>query len=97
MARPLTLVDLPGHEKQRFHFSDYASIAGGVVFVVDSATLARNYRKVADFLYDVLSHAKVTEHRNPVLLVLNKSDAAGALRTAAARQLLEEELYGGGD
>lgn len=91
--RPLTLIDLPGNEKQRFRFSDFAAIAGGVVFVIDAAAFAREYAQVADYLYDILSHAKITEHQNPILILCNKCDVSGHAAVADIRKRLEEELY----
>ena len=92
--RPITLIDLPGHEKQRFRFGDYAAIAGGVVFVIDatSATFSREFHSVADFLYDVLSSPQIMKHKNPVLVVCNKSDEAEHTPIQSVRRTLEGEL-----
>lgn len=92
VRRPLTVIDLPGHEKQRFRFADYAPIAGGVVVVIDAAAFDKEHAAVADYLYDVLSAPAVNEHRNPVLIVCNKTDMPAVSPVANIRATLEREL-----
>ncbi|RUP47900.1 LOW QUALITY PROTEIN: signal recognition particle receptor beta subunit-domain-containing protein [Jimgerdemannia flammicorona] len=66
--QPVHLVDLPGHERLRFKFTDYTPIARGVVFVVDSATATRTARPIAEYLYDLLSNKHVAKNQVPVLI-----------------------------
>jgi len=42
------MVDIPGHERLRFKFSEFMPITRAVVFVVDSATVARQTRLLAE-------------------------------------------------
>ena len=46
--KPLHVLDIPGHEKQRFRFPDYANISAGIVFVIDSQSFPQNSLKVAE-------------------------------------------------
>jgi len=42
------MIDIPGHERLRFKFSEFMPIARSIVFVVDSATVARQTRVLAE-------------------------------------------------
>lgn len=45
----LRVVDIPGHERVRSKFFDqYKNIARGVVFVIDSTTVQKEIRDVAE-------------------------------------------------
>lgn len=45
----LTIVDIPGHERVRQRFLDsYKTSARGLVFVLDSFTLSKDIRDVAE-------------------------------------------------
>ena len=45
----LKLVDVPGHERLRNKFFDqYKNVAKGIVYVVDSATVQKDVRDVAE-------------------------------------------------
>ncbi|NXC05910.1 AR13A protein, partial [Orthonyx spaldingii] len=72
----VTLVELPGGQRSRSAWRSRYSEAHGLLFVLDSADLARmeEARKV---LSRVLSHADVSG--KPLLLLANKQDAAAAL------------------
>lgn len=49
--RSLTIVDLPGHERLRYKFFDkYKNSAIGLVYVIDSTTLARDVRDAAEWV-----------------------------------------------
>ncbi|KAF9897294.1 hypothetical protein BX616_005851 [Lobosporangium transversale] len=45
---PAHIVDIPGHERLRFKFSEFMPIARAVVFVVDSSTASRQTRLLAE-------------------------------------------------
>lgn len=49
-AKPLMLVDIPGHPRIRAQFVDVLSRAKGIVFVVDTSTIARNGAAVAEYV-----------------------------------------------
>ncbi|KAG1460031.1 hypothetical protein G6F56_006039 [Rhizopus delemar] len=86
------LVDLPGHERVRFRYIDFLPVTQSIVFVVDSTTLNKQIRSVAEYLYDVLAKPQVQKNRTPVLIACNKSDMITALPTEKIRLMLETEM-----
>lgn len=62
------------------------------MFVVDSTTLNRQIRSVAEYLYDVLAKAQVQKNRIPILIACNKSDMITALPTDKVKLMLENEM-----
>uniref|UniRef100_A0AAR5PFC5 Signal recognition particle receptor subunit beta n=2 Tax=Dendroctonus ponderosae TaxID=77166 RepID=A0AAR5PFC5_DENPD len=51
----VTLVDLPGfHSIRQQFFEKYKAASKGIVYVVDSVTLAQNVRDAANVLYNIL-------------------------------------------
>ncbi|KAJ3281474.1 hypothetical protein HK104_011454 [Borealophlyctis nickersoniae] len=86
------VVDLPGHEKLRFRFADFMPVTRGIAFVIDSTTVARNVRDVAEYLYDVLVNPHVQKLEIPILVVCNKKDMLLALNEEKIRSLLEAEI-----
>ncbi|KAI1314641.1 hypothetical protein EDD11_001940 [Mortierella claussenii] len=86
------MVDIPGHERLRFKFSEFMPIARGVVFVVDSSTVARQTRLLAEYLYDILSDKFSQNERIPILIACNKSDLLTSFRKERIQTLLETEI-----
>ncbi|KAJ2628911.1 hypothetical protein H4R22_003629 [Coemansia sp. RSA 1290] len=86
------LVDVPGHQKFHFDRTTQLSQARAVVFVVDSAQLAKNTREAAECLYEVLANQHVQEKEVPVLVVCNKQDDPLALANTRIQALLEDEI-----
>ncbi|KAF9164586.1 hypothetical protein DFQ27_002234 [Actinomortierella ambigua] len=86
------LVDIPGHERLRFKFSEFMPIAGSVVFVIDSATIGRHTRQAAEYLYDILAHKISQKEKTPVLIACNKSDLLTAFKKDRIQTLLEGEM-----
>lgn len=91
-ARPLHIIDLPGHEKQRFRFTEYAPIAGGIIFLVDVSTVKILLRDVAEYLYDILSNPYLRKNKTPLLVACNKRDLAKDASEDEIRLLLEKEM-----
>ncbi|CAG8532322.1 22560_t:CDS:2 [Dentiscutata erythropus] len=87
---PTHVVDVPGHEKLRFKFSDFIPITRGIIFVIDSSTCAKNSRQIAEYLYDIFSHKKVKNI--PMLIACNMSDMITALPPERIRTILENEI-----
>lgn len=87
------MVDIPGHERLRFKFSEFMPIARAVVFVVDSAAVPRQTRLLAEYLYDILSNKFTQEERIPVLIACNKTELLTAFRKERIRSALEGEMY----
>ncbi|OZJ02591.1 hypothetical protein BZG36_03658 [Bifiguratus adelaidae] len=86
------LVDVPGHEKLRFKLADFTPIAGGVVFIVDSATVSRNARSVAEHLYELLTDKNILKRSTEICIACNKVDLPGAIPLDRIRHHLEEEI-----
>ena len=56
-------VDIPGHESIRDSVVDqYSSSARAILYVVDSNTVAKQVKDVAEFLHNILSYKAI--HRN---------------------------------
>ncbi|KAG0075769.1 hypothetical protein BGZ93_005638 [Podila epicladia] len=89
---PLHMIDIPGHERLRFKFSEFMPIARSIVFVVDSATVARQTRVLAEYLYDILSNKFAQEEKIPVLIACNKSDLLTAFKKERIQTMLEAEI-----
>ncbi|KAG0254714.1 hypothetical protein BG011_005549 [Mortierella polycephala] len=86
------IVDIPGHERLRFKFSEFMPIARAIVFVVDSATVSRQSRLLAEYLYDILSNKFTLDEKIPILIACNKSDLLTAFRKDRIQSLLETEI-----
>ncbi|KAG0228288.1 hypothetical protein BGW42_002280 [Actinomortierella wolfii] len=86
------LVDIPGHERLRFKFSEFMPITGSVIFVIDSATIGRQTRLAAEYLYDILAHKVSQKEKTPVLIACNKSDLLTAFKKDRIQSLLEAEM-----
>ncbi|XP_012282585.1 signal recognition particle receptor subunit beta [Orussus abietinus] len=90
--RPLKIIDVPGHERLRYKFFDkFKSSAKGLIFVIDSVTLQKDIRDVADFLYSILSDPLV-QRSLPVLILCNKQDQIKAKGCQVIKALLEKEM-----
>ncbi|KAF9993354.1 hypothetical protein BGZ80_002479 [Entomortierella chlamydospora] len=90
--KPIHLVDIPGHERLRFKFSEFMPIARAVVFVVDSSTVSRQTRLLAEYLYDILGDKFAQSERIPVLIACNKSDLLTSFKKERIQTLLEAEI-----
>ncbi|KAL0091185.1 signal recognition particle receptor beta subunit-domain-containing protein [Phycomyces blakesleeanus] len=86
------LVDMPGHERIRYRYSEFLPVARGIVFVVDSTTISRQIRSVAEYLYNVLASLEAQNRKLPVLIACNKADMITALPKDKIQTLLEAEI-----
>ncbi|EZA52398.1 hypothetical protein DMN91_012475 [Ooceraea biroi] len=86
----LRIVDIPGDERLRSkYFDKHKTSAKGLVYVIDSVTIQKEIRDVAEYLYNLLSDVQ----RNvPVLILCNKQDQTMAKGCAVIRTMLEKEL-----
>lgn len=92
-GRSVDLVDVPGSERIRGAIVDkYSSGARGILYVVDSATVAKQVRDVAEFLHSILSSPSVAANSPPLMVLCNKQDLAVAKSSQVIRGLLEKEL-----
>ncbi|KAI5644243.1 signal recognition particle receptor beta subunit domain-containing protein [Phthorimaea operculella] len=92
-SRTLKIVDLPGQERLRNKFFDqYKGQAKGLIYVVDSVTIQKEIRDVAEYLYTVLADPAISGSGLPVLVLCNKQDQPLAKGSQVIRTLLEKEL-----
>ncbi|XP_068148691.1 signal recognition particle receptor subunit beta [Drosophila tropicalis] len=86
------LIDIPGHYRVRDKcFELYKRKAKGIIFVIDSVTVQKDIRDVADFLYTILSDS--TTQPCSVLVLCNKQDQTTAKSAVVIKSLLEKELH----
>nr|QBH73237.1 putative ARL3 [Carausius morosus] len=91
--RTVKVVDIPGHERLRGRFFDqYKNIAKAIIFVVDSVTIQKEVRDVAEFLYTTLSDSAIVSARPAVLILCNKQDETMAKGSGVVKNLLEKEM-----
>ncbi|XP_026734263.1 signal recognition particle receptor subunit beta [Trichoplusia ni] len=89
----LKIVDLPGQERLRNKFFDqYKGSAKAIVFVIDSVTIQKEIRDVAEYLYTVLSDPTIQSNSPPLLILCNKQDQPLAKGSQVIKSLLEKEL-----
>lgn len=92
MYQMFDIVDMPGHDRIRYRYVDFLPVTRSIVFVVDSTTLSRQIRPVAEYLYDVLAKSEVQKQRTPILIACNKSDMITALPVEKIKLMLEAEM-----
>ncbi|XP_043219718.1 signal recognition particle receptor subunit beta-like [Amphibalanus amphitrite] len=91
--RRLELVDIPGHERLRQTALDrYKAGTRGLLFVVDSTTVQKQLKDVAEYLYTVLTDPAVAALRPPLLVLCNKQDQMQAKGASLIRTQLEREI-----
>ncbi|XP_005094006.1 signal recognition particle receptor subunit beta [Aplysia californica] len=89
----LRVIDLPGHERIRGQLLDeFKSLARGIVFVVDSGTLQKEVKEVAEYLYMLLSDRTVSSNAPPILILCNKQDLTLSKGAKVIRKQLEKEM-----
>jgi len=89
----LSIIDIPGHERLRAKFFDeYKQAAKGIVYIIDSITVQKDVRDVAEFLYTLLSDPVVANHSLPFLILCNKQDQTMAKGCSVIKSLLEKEM-----
>eukprot|EP00271_Cylindrocystis_brebissonii_P004765 TRINITY_DN1660_c0_g1_i1.p1 TRINITY_DN1660_c0_g1~~TRINITY_DN1660_c0_g1_i1.p1 ORF type:complete len:261 (+),score=32.30 TRINITY_DN1660_c0_g1_i1:146-928(+) len=91
-ARPVHLIDLPGHPRLRTKLSTALPAARAIIFVIDSLDFVAQLRPTAELLFDVLTTASVSRRRVPILLACNKTDKVSAYTPAFIRKQLEKEI-----
>jgi len=87
------LVDVPGSDRVRGQVVDeFSGSARALVFVVDSNTVSKQVRDVAEYLHFLLSNKNINSNSPPLLIVCNKQDSGMAKSAAAVQALLEKEI-----
>ncbi|VDN10846.1 unnamed protein product [Dibothriocephalus latus] len=64
----------------------------GVIFVIDSVSIQKSLKDVAEYLYNLLADAVLAKGRVPFLIVCNKQDLPNAKDIIAVEKLLEDEM-----
>lgn len=91
--KSLTVYDLPGHERIRYSaFEKVKTLAKAIIFVIDSATIQKDLRDVAEFLYNVLCDGSIQSGCPQVLIVCNKQDLTLAKAASLVQKTLEKEM-----
>jgi len=86
------VIDVPGHEKLRFHVHDYLRFASRILFLVDATNFGQHIRANAEFLYTILADPLVIAYRIPVLIACHKSDVLQAWKSQNMKVALEKEM-----
>ncbi|KAI9304664.1 signal recognition particle receptor beta subunit-domain-containing protein [Cunninghamella echinulata] len=86
------LVDMPGHERVRYRYLDFLPVSYKIIFVLDSTTLHRQVRPVAEYLYHLLANPIVQQNKTPIFIACNKHDMFTALPISKIKPLLEAEI-----
>lgn len=91
--KTFNIVDLPGQERLRNKFFDqYKSNAKAIVYVVDSVTIQKEIRDVAEYLYTILSDASIQSNSPSLLILCSKQDQPSAKGAQLIKTLLEKEI-----
>jgi len=89
----LELVDVPGHERVRGQILDtFSASTRALVFMVDSNTVSKQIRDVAECLHSILAQKIISKNSPPLLILCNKQDADLAKGSSAVQNLLEKEI-----
>lgn len=89
----LELVDVPGHERVRGQILDtFSASTRALVFMVDSNTVSKQIRDVAECLHSILAQKIISKNSPPLLILCNKQDADLAKGCSAVQNLLEKEI-----
>jgi len=91
-TRAVAFADVPGSGRLRQQLLTQTAGAAALVCVLDGTQLIVQAKEAAGVLYDVLASEALAERPPPLLLAVNKCDAAGAANPAAARRALEVEI-----
>jgi small GTP-binding protein len=86
------VIDFPGHRRVRGRLTPLLNRAAGIVFVVDSTSVAADLTYIAEFMMELFLDSNVRAMRPPLLVLCNKSELAGAKSPKAVKPLLEKEL-----
>lgn len=91
--KPVNIVDVPGHERIRDQIlAKYSGSARGIVYVVDSAAIAKQIRDVTEFLFSILSNPTIHSARPRVVVACNKQDVGLVKGAKVIQSLLEKEI-----
>merc|ERR1712228_164222 len=91
--KQVQLVDIPGSDRLRENeIEKFKSTTRGIVFVVNSETVSKDIRDVAELMYRVLTDFTINSIRPKILIAANKQDATIAKAGVKIQEMLEKEL-----
>ncbi|KAJ3223892.1 hypothetical protein HK099_000553 [Clydaea vesicula] len=91
--KEISIVDVPGHERLRFRFSEYLPITKGLIFVIDSTQQSQVFvRRIAEYLYLILVNKYFQKFNMDLLILCNKTDLLLAVSKDKIKESLETEL-----
>ncbi len=71
--KPLSVIDIPGHERLRYKSLDKnKDSARAIIYVIDASTITKGIRDTTEYLFRVLSDSTIHGNKTPVLVVCNK-------------------------
>lgn len=92
-GKEVTVVDLPGfHSIRQQFFEKYKDNSKGIIYVVDSVTLAKNVKDAANVLYNILVDPVIIKNKPDILIMCNKQDQTLAKGSSVIKSMLEKEL-----
>ncbi|EEB12303.1 Signal recognition particle receptor subunit beta, putative [Pediculus humanus corporis] len=87
------IIDIPGHERLRNrYFEQFKTQVRALVFVIDSSTVQREIKDVAEYLYSCLIDSYIASCMPPLLILCNKQGEATAKGSTVIKMMLEKEL-----
>ena len=91
--KSMTFVDVPGDLRVRAGYAKHLDRqVKGIVFVVDAASLEAQRKDAGEFLYQLLTDAKLVDLKVPILVAASKSDDPAAVSVQAVSDALLAEL-----
>ncbi|XP_045163614.1 signal recognition particle receptor subunit beta-like [Mercenaria mercenaria] len=92
-GKTLRILDLPGHERVRLQMLEtHKDVTRAIMFVVDSSSVQKDIKDIAEYLYTVLSDNKISSICPPVLIVCNKQDLTFSKGAKVIQGQLEKEM-----
>lgn len=87
------IVDIPGHERVRNKFFDkYKPITRAIVYVIDSVTIQKEVRDVAEYLYNIITDSLILTNAPAILILCNKQDLPLSKGSNVIKSILEKEM-----
>nr|KAG5698995.1 hypothetical protein BaRGS_033508 [Batillaria attramentaria] len=71
---------------------EYKGLARGIIFVVDSGTVQKEIKEVAEYLYTILTDRTISQNAPPVLIACNKQDLTLCKGASVIKNMLEKEM-----
>jgi len=106
-AKPVHVVDFPGHQRLRSQLTTFLPITRGIIFVIDAVEFKADLTNNAQYepllvnrltrwnryLFDLFVDKTVNKQKIPFLIVCNKSEIITAKPKEIVQKDLEKEMY----